>query len=371
LLRIGINADEANVENPVGIGQFALNVIINLEKIDKENQYFLYLTSPKKNSLPESRSGWSYKYIWPKKLSTQFALPLNLLLNREKLDVFYTPTHYAPRFCPIPSVISIMDTSYLKFPDYFAKKDLIQLTNWTSYSARNAKKIVVISESTKRDVIKLYNKKEEDVRVCYPGFEKNLRIHESPNTRIQEIKEKYKINREYVIAIGTLQPRKNYERLIQAFANLKKSGIKEQLVIVGKKGWLYQPIYDLAIKLGMEKDVIFTGYVSDEEQDLLLINSRFYVLASLYEGFGIPILEAESLGVPCVLSNVSSIPEVAGNTALYFNPESVVDLEDKMREMLKNQNIREEFSLKGRENVKRFCWENCARQVLLTIESAV
>jgi len=369
-LNIGINADEANVDNPVGIGQFALNVIKNLEKIDKENKYFLYLTSPKKSSLPEGRSGWTYKYIWPKKLSTQFALPFNLLLNREKLNVFYTPTHYAPRICPMPSVISIMDTSYLLFPDYFAKKDLMQLMNWTKYSAKNAKKVVVISESTKKDVVRFYGKSDRDVIVCYPGFEKESRIM-NQESRIEEVKKRYHIQREYIIAIGTLQPRKNYERLIQAFANLKKTGIKEQLVIVGKKGWLYEPIYELVKKLGMEKDIIFTGYIGDEEQDLLLTNSRFYILASLYEGFGIPILEAQSIGSPCVLSNVSSIPEVAGDSALFFNPEDTKEIELKMREMLVNEKMREEFSLKGRENVRRFNWEKCARGVLATIKSAV
>lgn len=370
-MRIGINADEANVENPVGIGQFALNVINNLEKIDKENKYFLYLTGKKKSSLPAPRENWAYKYIWPKKLSTQFALPFNLLLNREKLDVFFTPTHYAPRFCPMPSVVSVMDTSYLIYPEYFAKKDLLQLTNWTAYSVKNAKKVIVISESTKRDVVKFYNKKEKDVNVCYPGFEKTKRINEITNLRINEIKDKYQIKNEYIIAIGTLQPRKNYERLIRAFANLKKSGTCEQLVIVGKKGWLYASIFSLIKDLGLENDVILTGYASDEETKILLQNAKLYVLASLYEGFGIPVLEAQFLGVPCVLSKTSSIPEVAAESALYFDPEDEKDIEDKMREMLKSETLRSDFSLKGKENVKRFSWEKCARGVLEAIRSAV
>lgn len=370
LLKIGINADEANVGNPVGIGQFALNVISNLEKIDKENQYFLYLTSKKNKNLPESRKGWVYKHVWPKKLSTQFALPFNLLLNREHLDVFYTPTHYAPRFCPIPSVVSVMDVSYLLFPEYFAKKDLLQLTNWTKYSVENAKKVVVISENTKSDVLKFYKKKPEDVIVCYPGFTKNVERQISNPQSAEAVKNKYKITNDYIIAIGTLQPRKNYERLIQAFANLKKDGRKEQLVIVGKKGWLFEPIFDLVDRLNLKESVIFTGYATDEETKILLKNSLFYVLASLYEGFGIPVLEAQSFGVPVCISNVSSLPEIGGNTALYFKPESVKDIELKMREMFENSVLRKELSLKGKENVKRFNWEMCASGVLKTIRSA-
>lgn len=371
MLRIGINADEANVDKPVGIGQFALNVVSSLEKIDHENQYFLYLTSKKNNNLPESRHGWQYKYIWPKKFSTQIALPFNLLLNREKLDVFYIPTHYASRICPIPSVISIMDVSYLMFPDYFAKKDLMQLTNWTKYSVRQAKKVIVISESTKRDVMKFYDKSDSDVVVCYPGFEKLQRINKLTNLRINELKDKYKIKGEYIIAIGTLQPRKNYERLIKAYDNLKKSGTREKLVIVGKKGWLYDSIFSLVESLDLENDVVFTGYISDDETELLLRNSKLYVLASLYEGFGIPVLEAQSEGVPCVLSNNSSLPEIAGDSALFFDPDDVFDIEVKMRELLENQDLTSRFSLKGKENVKRFSWEKCAREVLATIKSAV
>lgn len=370
-MNIGINADEANVDNPVGIGQFALNVICNLEKIDKENQYFLYLTSSKKSFLPNEREGWTYKYIWPKKFSTQIAFPFNLLLNREKLDVFYTPTHYAPRICLILSVISIMDVSYLMFPEYFAKKDLMQLANWTKYSAQNAKKVVVISESTKRDVIKFYHKKEQDVVVCYPGYQKNLQIYESTNIRIDDLKKKFNIVGEYIIAIGTLQPRKNYERLIKVYANLKKSGIKEKLVIVGKKGWLYDSIFSLVKSLKLEKNVILTGYMDDNEVNILLSRAKIYVLASLYEGFGIPVLEAQAAGIPCVLSNVSSLPEIAGESVLFFDPEDIKDIEVKMRELLENEELRRILSLKGRENVKRFNWEKCAREVLSTIKSAV
>ncbi len=368
-MRIGINADEANVESPVGIGQFALNVICQLEKIDKKNQYFLYLTSPTKSTLPFERAGWCYKYIWPRKLSTQIALPFNLILNREKLDVFFTPTHYAPRFCPIPSVVSVMDVSYLLYPQYFKKNDLWQLTNWTKYSVKKAQKVVVISESTKCDVIKYYDKKPEDVKVCYPGYQKIGGIREIGE--IGEIREKYKIKGEYLIAIGTLQPRKNYERLIRVFAKLKKDGIKEKLVIIGKKGWLYEPIFKTVKDLKLEKDVIFTGYISDAEAFYLLKNAKIYILASLYEGFGIPVLEAQACGVPVAASRVSSVPEVGGEAAVYFNPENEVEMQEKINDLLTAKDLREKIRQKGLENVKKFTWEICARNVLATIESAV
>lgn len=383
-MRIGINADEANVINPVGIGQFALNVIRGLEKIDKENKYYLYLTSLKKSTLPVERAGWCYKYIWPKKLSTQFSLPFNLLLNREKLDVFFTPTHYAPRFCPMPSVVSVMDTSYLIYPEYFSKKDLWQLKNWTEYSMKNARKAVVISESTKKDVVKFYGKKSKDVIVCYPGYDEKFKVIGETRLpasqrgeparqvrEIEEIKKKYGIEGEYLIAIGTLQPRKNYERLIRVFAKLKKEGGREKLVIVGKKGWLYDSLFETVKKLNVEHDAIFTGYVPDEDIVYLLNGAKIYVLASLYEGFGIPILEAQACGVPVACSRVSSIPEVAGEAAIYFDPKSEMDMAEKINQLLTVPDLREKMRQKGLENVKKFSWETCAKQVLKTIEEAV
>ncbi len=369
-MRIGINADEANVENPVGIGQFALNVIRWLERIDKKNQYYLYLTTPKNQRLPSVRGGWNYKYIWPQKFSTQLALPFKLLLNRERLDVFYTPTHYAPRFCPMPSVISIMDVSYLIYPEYFAKKDLWQLKNWTEYSVKNAKKIVVISESTKKDVVKFYGNKKNDVVVCYPGYDEKFRLV-SDREKIEKCKIKYGITGDYMIAVGTLQPRKNYERLMRVFAKLKAKGRSEKLVIVGKYGWLYDSLFAAIKKLNVGHDVIVTGYIPDEDTVSLLNGAKLYVLASLYEGFGIPVLEAQACGVPVALSNVSSLPEVGQDAGLYFNPIDEDDMVAKIYQILTDEQLREKLRQEGLENVKKFSWEICATHVLKTIEEAV
>lgn len=368
-MRIGVNADEANVESPVGVGQFALSVICELEKIDEKNQYFLYLTSLKKSVLPKERAGWCYKYIWPKKFSTQIALPFNLILNREKLDVFFTPTHYAPRVCPLPSVVSIMDVAYLKFPQYFAKKDLWQLSKWTAYSVRQAKKVIAISGATKRDVVEFYGKRPEDVNVCYPGYSQRLKVESK--ARIVELKKLFGVRNGYLIAIGTLQPRKNYERLIRVFADLKGQGRKEQLLICGKKGWLYESIFEEIKRLNLEEQVIFTDYLIDKDLAVLLAGASAFIFPSLYEGFGIPILEAQAAGVPVIVSKASSFPEVAGKAALYFNPQDEKDMAAKILYLLGNEKLQEKLKEEGYENVKRFNWDICANQVLKTIEQAV
>jgi glycosyltransferase involved in cell wall biosynthesis len=235
---------------------------------------------------------------------------------------------------------------------------------------QNAKKVVVISESTKKDVMKFYGKKESDVVVCYPGFSSQFRVI-GEIREIGEVQKKYGISGDYLIAVGTLQPRKNYEMLMRVFAKLKSGGRPETLVIVGKKGWLYDSLFAEVKRLNVEHDVIFIGYVPDQDLAYLLNGAKAYVLASLYEGFGIPILEAQASGVPVACSRVSSIPEVAGEAAVYFNPESEVDMVEKLNQLLTESDLREKLRQKGLENVKRFSWETCAKKVLKTIEFAV
>ncbi|HUV47103.1 MAG TPA: glycosyltransferase, partial [Candidatus Bathyarchaeia archaeon] len=166
---IGVDANEANQKNRVGVGQFAFNVIRQLEKIDKRNFYLLYLKEPALPDLPKEREGWRYRVFGPSKLWTQVALPLKLFTQREKLSVFYSPSHYAPRLSPFPTVISIMDLWHHRHPEQFAKKDLYQLRKWESYSVKRASRIVTISEFSKSEIVKIYQYPPEKIMVAYPG----------------------------------------------------------------------------------------------------------------------------------------------------------------------------------------------------------
>ena len=150
---IGIDGNEANTENRVGIGQFAFNVLFNIEKIDKDNHFLIYLKDNPCSDFPQEREGWKYIVFGPKKYWTQFALPLKLLTQKEKLNVFFSPSHYAPRFSLFPTVVSIMDLWHHRHPEQFTGKDLYQLTNWEKYSVRNARKIITISEFSKKEII--------------------------------------------------------------------------------------------------------------------------------------------------------------------------------------------------------------------------
>ncbi len=333
---IGIDGNEANNKDRVGIGQFAFGVISALEKTDKKNSYLIYLKAPPVEDLPKERPRWKYLVFGPKKYWTQFALPLKLFTQKEKLAVFYSPSHYAPRFSPVPTVISLMDLWHHRHPEQFDKKDLYQLTKWEGYSVKKAKHIITISEFSKREIVDIYKLSENRITVAYPGFTNFqfsiLNFKSNFNSKILKVKNKYGIKGDYLLYLGTLQPKKNIEGLIRAFALLV---IKHQspitLVIAGKKGWLYEKIFELVKELKLENKVIFNGFVGEEEKPFLLAGAKLFVFPSLYEGFGLPVLEAMQCGVPVLASRVTSIPELGVDAVHYADPYDPVDIADGLQ----------------------------------------
>ncbi len=357
-MKIGIDGNEANVEKRVGIGEYAYELLKEFKQFSSPNlQFTIYLKSSPLNDLPKEDQNWKYRIVRPKKLWTQIGLPLDLFLHWPRPDVFFSPSHYAPRLSPVPTAISIMDLSYTHFPGLFRKKDLYQLVNWTKYSAKNARKIFTISLASKNDIIKEYKLRSDKIVVTYPGIK-------------QISSNKYQVtsmDKPFILFVGTLQPRKNIVRLIEAFSKLKDKRIK--LVIVGKKGWLYEDILEAPLKFNVKERVQFMDFVKDEDMPSLYKNALCFVLPSLYEGFGLPVLEAMKYGCPVVISNVSSLPEAGGDAALYVDPKNVDDIGSKLEKVITDSNLRSEMVKKGYEQVKKFSWEKTAKETLKILES--
>ena len=379
---IGINAYEAVVPrfgfdkktglpNRVGSGEFCFQLLLELSKIDRNNEYFVYLPTKPTFDMPEETEKWHYVVFSSKKLWTLFGLSKKLFNDRNKIDVFFSPTHYLPFYIPCPSVISILDVSYLHFPKLFKKKDLYQLKLWGRYSIHKAKKIITISKSSKNDIIKEYGVDSKKVAVVYPGIKKGLTMNDKRLT-VNDLKKKFGIEKDYILFVGTLQPRKNIERLIEAFSRLKTKdlGLKTdlELVIVGKKGWMYEEILEAPRKYGIEDKVLFLENVTDEELPVFYKNALCFVLPSLYEGFGLPILEAMKYGCPVVTSNVSSLPEAGGDAAVYFDPQNVQDIAEKINKVISDEKLRDEMIKKGYEQIKKFSWEKAAKETLKVLE---
>jgi len=370
---IAIDANEANVEKKVGISEYVSQLLTQLSRLEPEGvDITIYLKDNPRSDLPKSSRNWKYKVFGPKRMWTQFALPANLFLKKDKPDIFFSPAHYAPRFSPVPTVVSIMDLAFFHFPDYFTKKDLTQLHSWTKYSVQKAKAIITISEATKDDIIKLYGIDGTKVHVIYPGIKANtvLTPHVYP---MQELKTKYGISDNYLLFVGTLQPRKNIVRLIEAFAKVVKKDSAEtaslELVIVGKKGWKYEEILAAPDKNGIAERVKFLDFVTDEDLQMLYQNAQCFVFPSLYEGFGLPVLEAMRAGCPVITSRVSSLPEAGGDAALYVDPESISDISSKIEMVLGDKNLRSEMVAKGTDQLKKFSWEKAAKETLAVLVS--
>lgn len=374
-MRIGINGFEAVVPrfgynskgllNRVGSSEVAFEWLITLERLDKKNQYIIYLPVDPTGDMPKERDGWKYIILPNKPLWTIFAL--STAIRREKPDIFFSPTHYGPIFCPCPQVISILDLSYKYFPELFKKKDLLQLNLWGGYSIRKAAKVITISQSSRSDIIKEYRADPDKVLVAYPGIKQELSI-KNKVLSMEEIKEKYGVDLPYILFVGTLQPRKNIVRLVEAFSKVKKQNLK--LVVIGRRGWQYEEILTSPKRFGVEDSVVFLENITDEELPLFYENAECFVLPSLYEGFGLPILEAMKYGCPVLTSNISSLPEAGGEAAIYFDPYNVNDMADKIKKVLEDESLRAKMKKEGLEQVKKFSWEKSAAKVIKVLEEA-
>ncbi|HBC72912.1 MAG: Glycosyl transferase group 1 [Candidatus Amesbacteria bacterium GW2011_GWB1_47_19] len=359
---IGIDANEANLTRfRVGVNQYAFDLLHAFYRLPSSHRFVIYLKTQVLDDLPPARRNWEYRIIPFPKLWTQTRLPWDLYTHRPQPDVFFSLTHYAPRFSPVPTVVAVMDLGFLKFPDQFTPKDYNQLKNWTAYSARQAAAVITISRHSKKDIISAYGIDPAKIFVTYPGYDRQL-FRPVKNASVLK---KYGVNPPYFLFLGSLRPSKNIEGLINAFHHLEPKTYN--LVIAGKKGWMYERIFTTVGQLALENRVIFTGFVDEAEVPALMTGATAFVMPSFYEGFGIPVVEAMACGTPVVVSKVASLPEVAGPAGIYIDPSSPGSIAAGL--LTAAGPYRREFVKKGLDRVKLFNWAKTARQTLQILES--
>lgn len=387
MIRLAIDGNEANTVARVGSNVYAFEILNAMASqiANRDIEATILLSSPPLDHWPAESPQWHYQVVKPARYWTQWAAPLFLEKHATEFDAYFTPSHYAPRRCPVPYISSIMDTAYLAYPNEFKLKDRIQLTEWTAYSVKKASRVVAISRFTKRCVCEAYKRSEKDVVIAYPA------VNATPEKISISDKKEYlklkQISAPFFLYVGTIQPRKRLTVLIAAFeqlcANLtaargryrpKKNQLVTlpQLVIAGKVGWLAEPVVQRATQSPFKKQIKLLGYVSDREKLLLMQEARALVLIGRHEGFGIPPLEAMQAGTIPIVARTGSLPEVVGQAGLLVAADDTLQLTNKLQLIL-DQSSRERslWLAKGRDQVKRFSWTSSADIILDTVESIV
>jgi glycosyltransferase involved in cell wall biosynthesis len=287
--------------------------------------------------------------------------------NKLKVDIIHSPESSTP-FTKLSNkkIITVHDIIPFYFPETFTKVTEYRYKLLLQRAINSSDRIITVSENTKNDLINKFKIPEDKIRVIPLAANENFRKLDENET--SKIKSKYNINFPFILYVGTLEPRKNIPNLLNAYYKLKKQGINHKLVIAGGKGWKYKEIFETIEKLNLQNEVIFTGYVPDEDLPGFYNAADLFVYPSLYEGFGLPPLEAMQCGTPVITSNTSSLPEVVGAAGITVNPYDVDELANKMYEVLTNEDLRKEMSKKGLERAKLFSWKKCAEEHLKVYE---
>jgi glycosyltransferase involved in cell wall biosynthesis len=370
---VGIDGNEANIKDRVGVNTYAYELIKNLWKLqdigENHHKLIVYLKEKPLPDMPEETANFKYKVIPGGGMWILTKLLPSLIFDGNKPDVFFSPRHYLPLFVPIPQVCSIMDLGYLEFSEQFTKRVFWQLKWWSAISIFISKAIIAISNSTKDDIVRHYPSAKGKTYVTHLAYDTDQFNQDIPEKDVRRVKERYSIVDDYVLYIGTLKPSKNIESLVEAFSRIKNKELRIKLVIAGKKGWLYQSIYEKVEKLGLNDNVVFTDFIPEEDKPGLIKGAKVFVLPSFWEGFGLDALNAMACGVPVVASGVGSLPEVVGGAGVLVDPNSIDSIAKGVGSVLSMGKL-EYNSLveKGLAQAKKFSWEKTARQTLEVIE---
>ncbi len=411
-MKLGIDASRAFGEERTGTEEYSYQIIKHLAKLKIDGQVVLYLKKKDlKNIDFDLPDNFKLKIISLPKFWTQIGLASEMMIN--KPDILFIPSYAVPQIHPRKTIVTIHGLEYRHFPECYSFKERFILELNTQFSIKWASKIIVPSENTKRDLVEFYGVDTGKIKVVYHGVgiaNCELRIankdkeKKSPllggswgwvSSAKKPTSNPSQDGTNKILFIGRLEKRKNLVNLIKAFDLFKKDlknppspllqrgkmlispfvkgglrGFSDiKLILAGKTGFGFEEIKKAIKKSPFKKDIILKGYVSEKEKSELYKNADLFILPSFYEGFGLPVLEAMSYGVPVICSNTSSLPEVAGDAALPVNPNNSKEIAAAMNKVFSDDSFKNKMIEKGFENVKKFSWEKCARETIKEVSS--
>ena len=362
-MKIAIDASRAFIQDRTGIEEYAYQVIRNLRGKLGKNQVILYAYRGAHKQLDfDLPPNWELKEIKFNNLWTQ--LGLSWAIKNDTPDVLFVPAHNLPWIHPKNSVVTIHGLEYEHFPESYGIVSVLFHRFFIKKSCQWASKLIAVSEVTKKDLKKYYNVSGEKVTVIANGFS----VSDKANN--DEVRKEVKriAQKRFCLFLGRLELRKNIGNIAKAFDLLKtKYGYEGQLILAGKPGYGYEEIKKIIKGLASKQFIKEIGYLVISEKELLLSQADILFFPSLAEGFGIPILEAQSMGVPVITSNYGPMDEVAGDKNIVVDPQNPKKIAKLAHKIISDNNFRQKIIIAGRENVKRFSWDKCAREVAMVI----
>jgi glycosyltransferase involved in cell wall biosynthesis len=366
---VGIDASRAVVARRTGTENYSLHLIRGLLALDEAHRYRLYFNQPPTPDLFDLRAE---RRVLPfPRLWTHVALSREMLSSPP--DLLFVPSHVLPLIHPRCSVATVHDLGFHYYPEAHTLFQNLYLRWSTRHNARASALVLADSLATQRDLIHYYGLSAAKISVVYPGRDETL-VPVTKPAELAAIRARYDLQQPYLLYVGTLHPRKNLVCLVQAYAQLLSQpagrATDPLLVLAGQKGWLYREISDEVRRLGLGERVRFTGFVPEQDLAALLSGALAFVFPSLYEGFGLPVLEAMACGTPVVCSQASSLPEVAGDAALLIDPLDTETLAAALVRVAGDEALRRELVQRGFRQARRFSWQRCARETLNALEEA-
>jgi glycosyltransferase involved in cell wall biosynthesis len=368
-MRVLIDATQIPL-NKSGVGNYAVHLIREIARVENNDTFFVLVQSDE-NCFDDLASGHFHRIpvrnrIFRKLVFRffleQFFIPIFMFARR--IDLVHS-LHYSFPLITLgrKKAVTVPDMTFFLMPENHTVIKRLYFRAFIALAAVFADKVIAISENTRRDFLKRFHAEEDDVAAIPLGRPDTSMLGDGIQAPFN-VHQKFGLMGEYLLFIGTLEPRKNLKTLILAYHRLHVEKPLCPLVVVGGKGWGYMETFQLVSRLGLKEKVLFTGFVDEVEKFQLLRRATVFVYPSFYEGFGIPVLEALAFGVPTITSNVSSMPEVAGEAALLVDPHNVSELAGALKKLLENRWLRQELSSKGIEQAKKFSWQATAKDTV-------
>ena len=357
-----------------GVSHYIEQLLIHLSHLDRTNQYSVYTT----RGLDQRALGLPPNFrVLPSLLPTinprvripweQFLAPF--ILRATRADLFHGVLNVAPIVCPVPSLITIHDLAFIRFPATFRAYNRTYLDLATRLSARHAARILVVSEHTRREVVGLLGIPAERVVVTPNAARAHFRPPAAADLAAFRLRKQ--LPERFVLYVGTLEPRKNLTTLLEAYVEVARRYPQIPLLIGGGKGWLYEPVFQRLEQLGLRDHVHFIGYLDEDELPLWYAAAALFVFPSIYEGFGMPPLEAMACGTPVVTSNSSCLPEVVGDAGLMASPYDPAAFADAIVRLLNDPDLAQELRMRGLARARHFAWQTSAERTLTAYQAAL